>query len=156
MVITNVKIKGIILIALLFAGLITIGILILNYYKHYHIQKIKVSRVLDGDTVEISNIINHKTKVRLLGIDCYETSAINRAYKQAYENKLTIDEVIYLGNESTEILRTFLDRNKAQIYLQPKGTEKYGRTLGIIYAGDTNINEYMVEYGKCMEFNYTE
>ena len=32
--------------------------------------------------------------LRLVGIDCYETKNINRAYKQAYTDNLTVEEVI--------------------------------------------------------------
>ena len=39
--------------------------------------------------------------VRLIGIDCYETGRIHRAYHQAYDNNLSIDEVIARGKQST-------------------------------------------------------
>ncbi len=121
-----------------------------SYCKLHCKQRINITRVLDGDTVEISNILNNGTKVRLIGIDCCELSPINRAYKQAY--LITVAEVMKYGRESTQILEKFLQENKKPLYIIPDGLDKYGRTLGIIYAGDTNINEYMVETGHCDVF----
>lgn len=54
---------------------------------------IKILRIVDGDTIE-AQINRNKFSVRLVGIDCYETCRIHRAYRQAYENNLSIDEVI--------------------------------------------------------------
>lgn len=125
-----------------------------NKYNQYATQKVNLVRVIDGDTVVVSNFLHQDLYIRLVGIDCYETSAIHRAYKQAYENKISIDEVLKRGQESTNILNKFLEQNKEQLVLEAQGLDKYNRILGIIYAGKTNINEYMVQYGRCAEFVY--
>lgn len=125
-----------------------------NKYNQYATQKVELVRVIDGDTVVVSNFLHQDLHIRLIGIDCYETSAIQRAYKQAYENKISIDEVLKRGQESTNILNEFLEQNNEQLVLDAKGTDKYNRILGIIYAGKTNINEYMVKYGLCAKFVY--
>uniref|UniRef100_UPI0040258498 thermonuclease family protein n=1 Tax=Candidatus Stercorousia sp. TaxID=3048886 RepID=UPI0040258498 len=127
-----------------------------NKYNQYATQKVNLVRVLDGDTVVVSNFLHQEIHVRLVGLDCCETTVINRAYKQAYEKKISIDEVIERGKESTDILNRFLAENKGQLVLKAQGLDKYNRTLGIIYAGKTNINDYMVEKGKCSIFLYNE
>ncbi len=125
-----------------------------NKYNQYATQKVDLVRVVDGDTVVVSNFLHQDLYIRLVGIDCLETSAIHRAYKQAYENKISIDEVLKRGQESTNILNKFLEQNKEQLVLEAQGLDKYNRILGIIYAGKTNINDYMVEKGKCSVFLY--
>lgn len=44
---------------------------------------IEVLEVYDGDTIKVKVNNGNDFLIRLQGIDCYETSKINRAYKQA-------------------------------------------------------------------------
>ena len=73
----------------------------------------------------MSNFLHQEIHVRLVGLDCCETTVINRAYKQAYEKKISIDEVIERGKESTDILNRFLAENKGQLVLKAQGLDKY-------------------------------
>ena len=43
---------------------------------------IKNLKVLDGDTVKVTFESGNKFSIRLIGIDCFETEPIHRAYKQ--------------------------------------------------------------------------
>ena len=138
-------------------GLILVILLLFVVYKHFslHIRhKVDLVKVIDGDTIVISDFLNVNYRIRFIGIDCFETSTINRTYKQAYENKLSIEDVMKIGNESTKILENQLNKASKNLYLEPKGLDKYGRTLGVIYIGETNMNDYMIQYGKCSVFNY--
>ena len=56
----------------------------------------RVLKVIDGDTIEVL-LDNKYENVRLLGVDCYETYPNNRAYKQAYTEKITVEKVVELG-----------------------------------------------------------
>ena len=51
---------------------------------------VRIVKILDGDTVR-AKINDNIFSIRLIGIDCYETTPNNRAYKQAYNNNLTIE-----------------------------------------------------------------
>lgn len=105
---------------------------------------IQILKIYDGDTI-LAKIDNEKFSVRLIGIDCYETSDINRAYKQAYQNNLKIDEVVCKGKDSKEYLKKMYENNKNKpIYLDFKGIDRYGRALGIIYFDKININEELL------------
>lgn len=123
----------------------------------YAAEKVQVtlSRVNDGDTIEVINENNQKEKIRLKGIDCFETSEINRAYKQAYQNKMTIEEVIAKGvQQKNALIKLFEDNSKKHLYLVRCGKDVYKRTLGIIYLGNLNINQYMLKSGNAMEYIY--
>lgn len=116
---------------------------------------VKLSRVYDGDTIEILNESNQKENIRLLGIDCYETSANNRAYKQAYENKKSIEEVIAEGTKAKlALIQLFKDNSKKQLYLERHNKDCYNRTLGVLYLGKLNINKYMLQSGNALEYKY--
>ena len=117
------------------------------------LENIKITKVTDGDTVK--GIINGKEmSIRLSGIDCYETSKRDRAYKQAYLNKMSIEDVVKRGKESKEILTNILKSNNNITVRFTDVDKRYNRNVGIIYAGDININEYMVQNGGCMMFEY--
>lgn len=117
------------------------------------LENIKITKVTDGDTVK--GIINGKEmSIRLSGIDCYETSKRDRAYKQAYLNKMSIEDVVKRGKESKEILTNILKNNNNITVRFTDVDKRYNRNVGIIYAGDINVNEYMVQNGGCMMFEY--
>ncbi len=56
-----------------------------------------MKKIYDGDIIQAKVNNGNKFSIQLTGIDCYETSKIHRAYKQAYVDKLTINEVIKKG-----------------------------------------------------------
>ena len=115
------------------------------------VQHIKIK---DGDTIDVK-IEKNTFPVRLIGIDCYETGRIHRAYRQAYDNNLSIDEVIARGKQSTAYLENLYRANKNnQVYIDFKGVDIYGRALGVIYFDKLNVNEDLQKNGGCMIYNY--
>lgn len=138
--------KKIILLSLVFLGL-----------SAFASDKIPVtlSRVYDGDTIEVINENNQKENIRLVGIDCYETSTNNRAYKQAYQNKITIEQVVAKGTkEKLALVEVFKKNPNKQLYVERQGKDSYNRTLGIIYLGKINVNKYMLKTGNALEYKY--
>ncbi len=97
---------------------------------------------------------NKIIKIRLTGIDCFETSKINRAYKQAYLNNLTIEEVVEKGQKSKIILEKYINNSDDNFYYIPEGIDKYKRELGTLYSKDENINDYMLKCGGCLKYTY--
>ena len=86
----------------------------------------RVIGVTDGDTVTVLDQRNTERKIRLEGIDAPESD-------QAY------------GPESQEALASkVLDMD---VFVEPAGKDKYGRTLGRIYIDGKWINKEMVEGG---------
>jgi endonuclease YncB( thermonuclease family) len=116
---------------------------------------VKLTKIVDGDTVNVK-INDNEFPVRLVGIDCFESSDNNRAYKQAYVNKITVGEVISKGKKSTEYLNYLHKKSNNQVFLDFRGLDKYKRVLGIIYFGDDNINEIMHSNGGCMKYVYAK
>ncbi len=117
---------------------------------------IKIVNITDGDTIK-AKIDKNEFSVRLVDIDCYETSKIHRAYRQAYDNCIKIDEVVKRGNESKQYLRDlYLKNSGKEVYLEFKGVDMYGRALGVLYFDNMNVNEQMKRCGGCMVYEFKQ
>ena len=83
-----------------------------------------VSRVIDGDTIELKNGIT----VRYIGIDTPE-----------------IDEAF--GAEATAANRTLVEGKLIRLEYDTNKQEKYGRALAYAYVGDTFVNCELLRLG---------
>lgn len=116
-------------------------------------QFAKVGKIYDGDTIELK--LKEPTPIRLTGIDCFETSNINRTYKQAYLYNISIEEVIKRGILAKKELTKIISKNGYKIYFKCDGIDKYGRLLGQIYTlNGQNINDIMKKSKYCYPFKY--
>ena len=117
---------------------------------------ITITKIYDGDTVG-ARIEGEVFLVRLKGIDCYETMRISRAYRQAYEENITIEEVVKRGERSKEYLSGLFNQvGKDRIYFQFQGVDRYSRALGVLYFGRVNVNKEMINGGGCLVYEYKQ
>lgn len=98
----------------------------------------KLDRVIDGDTVDAMvdlgfSVWVHK-RIRLEGIDAPETRARD------------LDEKAQ-GLATKERLTSILEAADGVFVLQSHGVGKYGRCLGTIFVGQSNINELLLLEG---------
>jgi len=105
----------------------------------YHYKVKKISRVIDGDTVDIDIDlgfgITSSQRVRLQGIDAAETRTLNVEEKtKGLEAKKWLEEK--LSRTGEWIIETFKE-------------DKYGRILGVLYyvSDPVTINEMMLNEG---------
>ena len=115
---------------------------------------IKIEKIYDGDTIE-AKIENRVFSIRLIGIDCFETSDIYRAYKQAYDNNLKIEEIVKQGKTAKKYVENLYKNSKKQSFAL-KGIDKYSRALGIVYFDNINVNEILKQNKICAQFVYSE
>ncbi|MCX8000342.1 MAG: thermonuclease family protein [Leptospiraceae bacterium] len=85
----------------------------------------KVVSVMDGDTIRVL-VGSKQVKVRLFGIDAPERS-------QAY------------GKKAEQELKSLIWKKKVRVVV--KDTDQYGRTVGLVFLGDLEINLEMVKKG---------
>ena len=85
-----------------------------------------VVRVADGDTFTLLIDGNKQVRVRLYGIDCPERG-------QPY------------SRVATDHLKTLLAQGKVKV--TEMDTDRYGRTVGMVYAGRVNVNESLLANG---------
>jgi len=86
----------------------------------------QVIKISDGDTITILTQQREQVKVRLYGIDAPEK-------KQPY------------GQKSKQFLASLIAGQVVEV--EPKGKDRYKRTLGIIYYKGQDINAKMVLNG---------
>jgi endonuclease YncB( thermonuclease family) len=115
-----------------YSGVIAIVVLLLAVSASTLAGQFSVTRVTDGDTVKVTGN-NVKMTVRLVGIDAPEASKKKNQPGQPFSRKSTN----YLAN---------LVLNKS-VEVKSYGTDRYGRTLGVVFVGDKNVNLEMVKVG---------
>ena len=91
-----------------------------------------VTRVTDGDTVKVAGN-DEKMTIRLVGIDAPETSKKKNEPGQPFSQKSTKHLAGLVLNKSVEV--------------KSYGTDRYGRTLGVVFVGEKNVNLEMVKAG---------
>lgn len=120
-------------------------------------ENIVVVKVTDGDTV-LATKGKKVVRIRLADVDCAEkTKKSGRLPKQIEEWKMSEQEIIEQGRESAEKLDALLKLHKENITFveTPEKvckTGNNGRLVGILYADDINVNEFMLKEGKCKPF----
>ena len=112
---------------------------------------VEITKISDGDTVKVM-LDGEELGIRLLKIDCFETSKNRRAIKQSEYYHLSLGEVFKKGNYSKQKLKDKLSKHK-KVKLEWQKKDNYNRILGSIYTlSGENINDYILNDGGCMEY----
>jgi len=112
----------------------------------YNFRVIEINRVVDGDTIDVT--ID-------LGFDLYKKERVRVAGVDTPEKRTRDLEEKELGIEATNWLKEALDGAIAgddDLVIRTElvgGVGKYGRLLGWLYIGDSelSLNELMIEEG---------
>ena len=101
--------------------------------------------VVDGDTMKF-RFDGKIVTVRLIGIDTFETHKNNKAYRQAYENNISIDEVIRKGKKAKDYAKELLLKNSEYYFeYDEQFLDRYKRTLAYLWFNkDSMLNLKMV------------
>ncbi len=101
-----------------------------------------VTRVVDGDTIEISPAIDGITDVRLIGVDTPETKEPG-CTPQPY------------GPEASSYAESMLSGQQVELEFDVEKTDQYGRLLAYVYPeGGEMFNEDLVEEGYAQAYPY--
>ena len=108
-------------------------------WARYHDRSFKVTRVVDGDTLDIDAPDGDKrtTRIRLWGVDTPEMRKGDRA-------------AIHYAEEATRYARGLLEGRRVHVVLAPKRSRgKYGRLLAYVFLerGGRMFNEMLIEEG---------
>lgn len=93
----------------------------------------RVVRVLDEDTVEVLQTGNRMMRVRLVGIDAPEKS-------QPF------------GQRSRQVLSSMVAQ--FTVIVSGKDTDRYGRLLGTVWLGTTDVNAGQIRNGLAWTYRY--
>tara|TARA_Y100001970_G_scaffold126221_1_gene156110 strand:+ start:707 stop:1120 length:414 start_codon:yes stop_codon:yes gene_type:complete len=107
---------------------------------------VKINRVVDGDTIDVTIDLGFdlykKERVRVAGVDTPEKRTRNLE-----EKALGVDATVWLKSKLEETIK---GDEELTVRTELKGgVGKYGRLLGWLYVGDSNIslNEQMITEG---------
>lgn len=100
-------------------------------------QAVKVSRIIDGDTIELEN----GQKVRYLNIDTPETVDPRKP-------------VQCFGKEASEKNRELVEGKIVRLEKDVTDKDKYGRLLRYVWVGETMINLELVKLGYARIYTY--
>lgn len=98
-----------------------------------------VSKISDGYTVQVTDNLGSKVKVRFYGIDCPETEKSNK--RTGHISKAGQP----YGESAFEALKGKLQHQRVR--LDVMDIDRYGRTVCIVWLGNRNINREMVSEG---------
>lgn len=100
--------------------------------RAHHDAGATVTRVVDGDTAEISPSVEGLSTVRLIGVDTPETHSGTQPY----------------GSEASDFTRRNLEGKEVSLELDVQKVDPYGRLLAYVYLPDGGMfNETLVEEG---------
>jgi len=112
----------------------------------YNFRVTKINRVVDGDTIDVTIDLGFdlykKERVRVAGVDTPE-----KRTRDLEEKALGLDATAWL---KTKLEETIKGDEELIIRTELKGgVGKYGRLLGWLYVGDSDVslNELMIEQG---------
>ena len=118
----------------------------------YNFRVTEINRVVDGDTIDVTIDLGFdlykKERVRVAGIDTPE-----KRTRDLEEKALGIDATNYLKKKLED---TIAGDDELTIRTELKGgMGKYGRLLGWLYVGesDVSINEQMIDEGYAWEYD---
>lgn len=107
-----------------------------------HIKELLVSRVIDGDTIELSD----GRRVRYIGIDTPEIREKN--------NDTWSYKPMPYSEEAREFNRNLVEGKAVKLEFDVQELDKYGRILAYVYIWDTMVNLEMLSQGYAMIYTY--
>lgn len=131
-------------------GIIALFLGLMTGTANAEMQPITLLKVTDGDTIK-ALVNGEKESIRLLDIDCYETSKNPRAIWQSEYYHLSVGQVMQKGEYSKQRLKDLLGKRK-DLKLEWSRRDRYKRILGRVYLDDLNINDYMLTEGGCEKY----
>jgi micrococcal nuclease len=110
--------------------------------------EVMVTRVIDGDTIVVSFPNQTIATIRLLGIDCPETSIQNNKANE-YQNITNLSCLTFYGIKAKLYVASLINNSQITITFDNQTGKKdlYGRYLCYVSAGQININARLLEEG---------
>jgi micrococcal nuclease len=106
-----------------------------------HDASVTVSRVVDGDTIEVSPAVGGIDEVRLIGIDTPET-------------KDPAEGIEPYGPEASAFATDELSGQSVDLEFDVEREDQYGRLLAYVYVGGEMFNEVLLEEGYAQDYPY--
>ena len=107
----------------------------------------EVTRVVDGDTMDVEFVDGTTDRVRLLGVDTPETNGSNKPYE--YGDIIDTVCLDRWGAKASEFARLVLGGRQVNVVLDPAAGERdrFGRLLAYIETQGNDFNAALVKLG---------
>ncbi len=121
-----------------------------NVYDSYSVRVIKI---IDGDTIKVSFPNESIGTIRLLGIDCPETTIENNAANE-YEGITSLGCLTSYGNKAKSFITSILNNSQITIHFdnQTDRKDKYDRYLCYVFLDDMDVNKKLLDKGYARVF----
>lgn len=107
-------------------------------------DNVYVSRVVDGDTLKLSN----RERVRLIGIDTPELHYSEKLLRDSRKSGKDIKTIQALGAKAAEFTKALCEGKKVRLEFDVRKKDRYGRLLAYVYLEDgTFVNQKIIEEG---------
>ena len=123
-------------------------VLVLVSSSVYAQQKTLVTRIIDGDVIQVLYGGVEK-RVRLIGIDAPESRIDRKALKDANMSEHDIEAIVEMGAKAKAYVNGLIKRgNFITIEFDEKEMDRYGRLLCYVYLSNGKmLNEEIVKAG---------
>lgn len=107
-------------------------------------EQVYVSRVVDGDTLKLSN----RERVRLIGVDTPELHYSDKLVRDARKTGRDVKTIQALGAKASAFTKALCEGKKVRLEFDVEKHDRYGRLLAYVYLEDgTFVNAKIIEEG---------
>lgn len=131
-----------------------------SFYGGYHFShwesfekseyEVTCTRILDGDTIEVTGLLSDEPlKLRIVGVDTFETKRNKKLRQQALEFNLTEDKAYELGLYAKKTAERNLLNKTIRIEFSADHIEydAFGRLLAYVFVQDLDFGRFLLENG---------
>ncbi|OGW75824.1 MAG: hypothetical protein A2Z72_04125 [Omnitrophica bacterium RBG_13_46_9] len=119
--------------------------------KRYDYDNILVTRVVDGDTVELEN----REKVRLIGIDTPESDYNPKLERDAKRTHRDYGAIIAMGKIAAGFTKNLAEGKKVRLEFDIEKRDQYGRLLAYVYLSDGRmLNAEIIKKGYAQVYTF--
>lgn len=103
-----------------------------------------VTRVVDGDTIQVRLRNGPSQRVRLIGIDTPEVHESEKLERDARQTGRPKAEIQVLGRLASEFTKRHLDRKEVELEPDVQTRDRYGRLLAYVWLQDKTLFNMLI------------